>query len=83
MSADLVHSELEAERAYWQTRLASLETLLCELLVKNEKLRQERLRVNSEQADYETAQTESSKDPSTRPIGVCLKSKSPRDVYIA
>lgn len=42
MAADPVHSELDAERAYWQTRLASLETLLCELLLKNERLRQER-----------------------------------------
>ena len=42
MAADPVHCELEAERAYWKTRLANLEMLLCELLVKNERLRQER-----------------------------------------
>ena len=42
MAADPVDSELEAERVYWQTRLANLEMLLCELLVKNERLRQER-----------------------------------------
>jgi hypothetical protein len=39
MTADPVESELEAERAYWQVRLANLEMLLCELLVKNERLR--------------------------------------------
>jgi len=42
MAANPVHSELEAERAYWQTRLANLEILLCELLLKNERLRRER-----------------------------------------
>ena len=42
MAADSFDSELEAERAYWQARLANLEMLLCELLLKNERLRQER-----------------------------------------
>jgi len=41
MAADPVESELEAERAYWQIRLTNLEMLLCELLVKNERLRQQ------------------------------------------
>lgn len=59
MEADPVKTELEKERTYWQTRIASLEILLCELLVKNERLRQERLRFNPEQADYEAAQMES------------------------
>ena len=59
MTADLVSSELEAERAYWQTRLANLETLLCELLVKNERLRQERLVFTSEQPNHGIAQTDS------------------------
>jgi len=39
--ADRLDRELEVEREYWQTRLANLEMLLCELLVKNERLRQE------------------------------------------
>jgi hypothetical protein len=42
MTADPVDRELEAERAYWQIRIANLEMLLCELLIKNEKLRRER-----------------------------------------
>ncbi len=42
MEANPVDSELEAERAYWQARLTNLEMLLCELLCKNERLRQER-----------------------------------------
>jgi hypothetical protein len=51
MAANPVGSELEAERAYWQTRLANLEMLLCELLVKNERLRQESYRSTSVQSD--------------------------------
>lgn len=59
VTADLVNSELEAERAYWLARLANLETLLCELLVKNERLRQERLMFTSEQPNHGNAQTDS------------------------
>jgi hypothetical protein len=29
----------EAERAYWEYRVASLEVIVCELLAKNERLR--------------------------------------------
>ena len=42
MAADRIDLELETERAYWQARLANLEMLLCELLIKNERLRRER-----------------------------------------
>lgn len=59
MADHLVNSELEAERAYWKMRLSSLETLVCELLIKNERLRQERPQFDSEQAECEIAQTES------------------------
>ena len=55
MTADPVESELEAERAYWQIRLQSLEMLLCELLVKNERLRQERQMSFSLHSDQGTA----------------------------
>ena len=55
MAADPVDSELEAERGYWQTRLANLEMLLCELLVKNERLRQEIHLSTSVQSDQRTA----------------------------
>lgn len=54
MAADPVHIELEAERAYWQIRLANLEMLLCELLLKNERLRQERQVSSSPQSEQET-----------------------------
>ena len=57
MAADPVDNELEAERVYWQTRLANLEMLLCELLVKNERLRQERQMFTSVQSDEGTALT--------------------------
>jgi hypothetical protein len=57
MAADPVDNELEAERVYWQTRLANLEMLLCELLVKNERLRQERRMFTSVQSDQGTALT--------------------------
>jgi hypothetical protein len=59
MAGDPVDSELEAERDYWQTRLAKLEILLCELLIKNERLRQERLMFTSAQSDRGTALTDS------------------------
>jgi hypothetical protein len=59
MAADPVDNELEAERVYWQTRLANLEMLLCELLVKNERLRQESRMSTSAQSDRGTAQTDS------------------------
>ena len=57
MAHDPVDYDLEAERAYWQSRLANLEMLLCELLIKNERLRQERLVFNSAQSG--TALTDS------------------------
>lgn len=59
MAADPFDSELEDERDYWQTRLARLEMLLCELLIKNERLRQERLMFTSAQSDRATALTDS------------------------
>lgn len=59
MAADPASKEIEAERVYWEARLASLEILLCELLLKNERLRQERLRFTSERPDQETARTDS------------------------
>jgi hypothetical protein len=61
MAADPIDSELEAEKTYWQTRLANLEMLLCELLVKNERLRQERQMLASVQSDQGTAPTDSCK----------------------
>jgi hypothetical protein len=42
MAAERIEKELEEERAYWQARLATLEMLLCELIAKNERLRQEK-----------------------------------------
>ena len=53
MAADPVEGEPEAERAYWRSRLASLEMLLCELLIKNERLRQENQMSTSAQSDPE------------------------------
>jgi hypothetical protein len=58
MTVDPVDRELEAERDYWQTRLANLEILLCELLVKNERLRQESHLSTSVQSDQRTAQAD-------------------------
>ena len=55
---DPFDSELEAERAYWQSRLASLEMLLRELLAKNERLRQENLMLTSAQSDHGSALTD-------------------------
>ena len=54
MRADLVHTELEAEKAYWETRISNLEMLLCELLLKNERLRQERQMPISMQSEQRT-----------------------------
>ena len=51
MAANPVYCGLETERAYWQTRLANLEMLLCELLIKNERLREERLMFTPAQPD--------------------------------
>ena len=59
MAADPVDRGLEAERDHWQTRLAKLEMLLCELLIKNERLRQELLMFTSAQSDLRTALTDS------------------------
>jgi hypothetical protein len=53
MADDPVDCDLEAERAYWETRLATLEMLLCDLLIKNERLRQERLMFTSTQSGQE------------------------------
>jgi hypothetical protein len=58
MAPDSVDSEHEAEKAYWQTRLANLEMLLCELLVKNERLRQQSHLSTSVQSDLRTVQTD-------------------------
>ena len=58
MAVDPVNSELEAQRGYWQTRLANLEMLLCELLVKNERLRQDGHLSTSVQSDQRTDQTD-------------------------
>jgi hypothetical protein len=55
MAAEPVHSELEEERAYWQTRIATLEVLLCELLVKNERLRRQIQVTTSAPPDQEVA----------------------------
>jgi hypothetical protein len=57
MTADPIDRELEAERAYWQARLANLEMLLCELLIKNERLRREREVSTPMQSDSGTALT--------------------------
>jgi hypothetical protein len=57
MAADPVDSELEAESAYWKRRVANLEMLLCELLVKNERLRQEHQMSPSMHSDQGTALT--------------------------
>jgi hypothetical protein len=57
MAADRTDSELEAERAYWQARLANLEMLLCELLIKNERLRREREMYTLTQSDPGTVLT--------------------------
>ena len=57
MAADRIDSELEAERAYWQARLANLEMLLCELLSKNERLRRESEMSTPMQSDLGTVLT--------------------------
>jgi hypothetical protein len=59
MAADPADRELEAERAYWQIRLSNLEMLLCELLVKNERLRQQSQMPTSVQPGQGTALTDS------------------------
>ena len=41
MTAESFESELESELAYWKCRVANLEIVVCELLVKNERLRRE------------------------------------------
>jgi hypothetical protein len=58
MAIDPDNLELDAERMYLQTRLANLEKLLCELLVKNEQLRQERQVFAPLRSDDRTALTE-------------------------
>lgn len=57
MATDPVDGEFEAERDYWQIRLANLEMLLCELLVKNERLRQES-HLSTVQSDQRTGRTD-------------------------
>jgi hypothetical protein len=37
----LLQLEPESELAYWKCRVANLEIVVCELLVKNERLRRE------------------------------------------
>jgi len=59
MGADPLDSELEAERAYWRTRLANLELLLCELLIKNERLRQQDHKCTSVRSDQGPVLTDS------------------------
>jgi hypothetical protein len=41
MTAESFESEPEPELAYWKCRVANLEIVVCELLVKNERLRRE------------------------------------------
>ena len=41
MTAESFESEPESELAYWQSRVADLEIIVSELLVKNERLRRE------------------------------------------
>jgi hypothetical protein len=41
MTAKSFESEPESELAYWKCRIANLEIAVCELLVKNERLRRE------------------------------------------
>ena len=41
MTAESFESEPESELAYWKCRVANLEIVVCELLVKNEQLRRE------------------------------------------
>jgi hypothetical protein len=41
MTAESFVSEPESELAYWKCRAANLESIVCELLVKNERLRRE------------------------------------------
>jgi len=55
MRAELLDADREAERAYWQARLKHLELLLCELLIKNERLRRESEASGSWQSDEGTA----------------------------
>ena len=41
MTSESFESEHESELAYWKCRVANLEIVVCELLVKNERLRRE------------------------------------------
>ena len=41
MTAESFEKKPESELAYWRCRLANLEIVVCELLVKNEQLRRE------------------------------------------
>ena len=41
MTAESFESKPESELAYWKCRVANLEIVVCELLVKNERLRRE------------------------------------------
>jgi hypothetical protein len=59
MDADRIDYDFEAEKAYWQARLANLELLLCELLIKNERLRLEREMSKSLQSDSGSVLTNS------------------------
>ena len=61
MAADSVNDELESERATWQIRLANLEVLLCELLAKNERLRQQSQMPTFVHSSQQVAQVDSLK----------------------
>ena len=41
MTAESFESVAESELAYWRSRVARLERVVCELLAKNERLRSE------------------------------------------
>ena len=41
MTAESFESDPESDLAYWKCRVANLEIVVCELLVKNERLRRE------------------------------------------
>ena len=41
MTTEPLENQPEEERAYWENRVAGLELIVCELMFKNERLRQE------------------------------------------
>jgi hypothetical protein len=74
MAVDPVDCELEAERASWRIRLANLEMLLCELLVKNERLRQRSQMPASFPYDQESILTDPERTNCGLTNTVCAKS---------